>query len=78
MREIVIIHKKGEKEIGESVKHRFKKLCLADSMGISPEDLEEKITEAKEFFNLNKKEILREGKISKKKDTEHSSVTSRY
>ena len=76
MKEIQIEHK--EKDLPFEVMHEFKKESLRNSLGLSEEAFDDLLGDAKEFFNLNKKEILKEGKISKKKDTEHSSVTSRY
>ena len=42
--------------------HEFKKIVLAKRWGISPEKLEERLSVAKEFFELRKKALIKDWK----------------
>ena len=57
--EIKIETPKGEPLPDAELIHEFKKECLRVKMGLTKEGFEEELDDAKQFFELNKKKILR-------------------
>jgi hypothetical protein len=62
MKEILYEHDSGVEMLSEEIKHELKKEQLRVAMGWTKQELNEQIDSMKNFFELRKKDIIKEMK----------------